>query len=113
MPGHLPRKIDEYRKRMKTLTVTHLTFSPNGSELLVNLGGEQLYLFDVLTNGILKRDTIKLNKFKYDSFRDMFKKSSSNTSCSNKEESNSNMNISCENIVADTQKQEQEEKNSK
>jgi WD and tetratricopeptide repeat-containing protein 1 len=26
-----------------------LTFSPNGQELLVNLGGEQLYLFDINT----------------------------------------------------------------
>lgn len=72
MKGHLPRKIDEFRKRMKTLSVTHLTFSSNGSELLLNLGGEQLYLFDILTNLTSStQDIKKFNKFKYDSYRDL------------------------------------------
>uniref|UniRef100_A0A2C9JP84 Uncharacterized protein n=1 Tax=Biomphalaria glabrata TaxID=6526 RepID=A0A2C9JP84_BIOGL len=31
----------------KGLASTYLTFGPDGSELLVNLGGEQIYLFDV------------------------------------------------------------------
>ncbi len=76
VPGHLPKKIDEYRKRMKTLTVTHLTFSPNGSELLVNLGGEQLYLFNVLHSNINANEIKEFDSFRYDSFRDMFKKDS-------------------------------------
>lgn len=28
-------------------TITNLTFSPDGTELLVNMGGEQIYLYDV------------------------------------------------------------------
>lgn len=28
-------------------TITHLTFSPDGTELLVNMGGEQIYLYDI------------------------------------------------------------------
>ena len=71
--GHLPRKIEEYRKRMKTLSVTHLTFSQNGSELLLNLGGEQLYLFDVLTSLTSSRDIKQFNRLKYDSYRELFK----------------------------------------
>ena len=63
VPGHLPKKIVEYHKRMKTLSVTFLTFSPDGSELLVNLGGEQLYLFDL--NGKNQEATLKYDSFKY------------------------------------------------
>ena len=47
MVGHLPQKQQDYRKRYRTLASTYLTFGPDGSELLVNLGGEQIYLFDV------------------------------------------------------------------
>jgi len=45
--GHLPIKQEDYRRRYRTLASTYLTFSPDGSELLANLGGEQLYLFDL------------------------------------------------------------------
>uniref|UniRef100_T1IVI1 WD and tetratricopeptide repeats protein 1 n=1 Tax=Strigamia maritima TaxID=126957 RepID=T1IVI1_STRMM len=45
--GHLPIKHKDYKKRYRTLASTYLTFSPDGGELLVNLGGEQIYLFDV------------------------------------------------------------------
>lgn len=45
--GHLPQKQQDYKKRYRTLASTYLTFSPDGSELLANLGGEQIYLFDV------------------------------------------------------------------
>lgn len=45
--GHLPQKQSDYRKRYRTLASTYVTFSPTGTELLVNLGGEQIYLFDV------------------------------------------------------------------
>jgi hypothetical protein len=78
VPGHLPHKIDEYRKRFKTLSVTHITFSPNGRELLLNLGGEQLYLFDILSDLTSKssnREQLirEFNLFKHDSYRDLFK----------------------------------------
>jgi WD and tetratricopeptide repeat-containing protein 1 len=49
---------------MRTLSVTFLSFSPDGSELLVNLGGEQLYLF-----GMNKSDSVK---FKYNSYTQLF-----------------------------------------
>lgn len=49
---------------MKTLSVTHLTFSPVGNELLVNLGGEQLYLFDLM-------DTTNNYNFKFNSYKDL------------------------------------------
>ncbi len=45
--GHLPQKQPDYRKKYRTLASTFLTFSPDGSELLVNLGGEQIYLFNI------------------------------------------------------------------
>lgn len=45
--GHLPQKQSDYRKRYRTLASTYVTFSPTGQELLVNLGGEQIYLFDI------------------------------------------------------------------
>ncbi|XP_064627626.1 WD and tetratricopeptide repeats protein 1-like [Lineus longissimus] len=55
--GHLPHKQQDYKKRYRTLASTYLTFSPEGNELLVNLGGEQIYLFDVNKS----RKAIKLN----------------------------------------------------
>lgn len=45
--GHLPEKQQDYKKRYRTLAATYITFSSDGQELLVNLGGEQIYLFDV------------------------------------------------------------------
>ncbi|KAG1683268.1 WD and tetratricopeptide repeats protein 1 [Nymphon striatum] len=45
--GHLPLKLKEYKEKHRSLASTYLTFSPDGSELLVNLGGEQIYLFNV------------------------------------------------------------------
>ncbi|GFR72219.1 WD and tetratricopeptide repeats protein 1 [Elysia marginata] len=45
--GHLPQKQMDYKKRYRTLASTYVTFGPDGTELLVNLGGEQIYLYDV------------------------------------------------------------------
>ncbi|XP_022295341.2 WD and tetratricopeptide repeats protein 1-like [Crassostrea virginica] len=45
--GHLPQRQQDYKKRYRSLASTYLTFSPDGRELLVNLGGEQIYIFDV------------------------------------------------------------------
>ena len=80
-PGHLPMRVNEYRKRMKTLSITCLTFSPDGRELLVNLGGEQIYLFDVNNDGK------SVTKFKYDSFRESLK----NVDYENNIENNENL----------------------
>jgi hypothetical protein len=49
---------------MRTLSVTFLVFSPDGSELLVNLGGEQLYCFGM--------NTFDSVKFKYNSYSQLF-----------------------------------------
>jgi WD and tetratricopeptide repeat-containing protein 1 len=43
----LPEKQKDYRRKYRTLASTYVTFGPNGNELLVNLGGEQIYLFDI------------------------------------------------------------------
>ncbi|XP_076163678.1 WD and tetratricopeptide repeats 1 [Ptiloglossa arizonensis] len=41
--GHLQSRVRDSR----TLTTTNLTFNADGNELLVNMGGEQIYLFDI------------------------------------------------------------------
>lgn len=48
VPGHLPHRRPDLRTKLacKSLACTYVAFSPNGSELLANLGGEQVYLFD-------------------------------------------------------------------
>lgn len=42
LPGHLPVKLPDYNSRLRVLVATYVTFSPNGTELLVNMGGEQV-----------------------------------------------------------------------
>lgn len=41
-PGHLPVKLRDYNNRLRVLVATYVTFSPDGTELLVNMGGEQV-----------------------------------------------------------------------
>lgn len=48
-PGHLPHKLDYYRRRHRSLASTYVTFDPSGRYLLANLGGEQIYLYDCST----------------------------------------------------------------
>jgi WD and tetratricopeptide repeat-containing protein 1 len=45
--GHLPQKQDHYKEKFRSLVSTYVTFSPDGCDLLANLGGEQIYLFDI------------------------------------------------------------------
>ncbi len=40
--GHLPVKLPDYNNRLRVLVATYVTFSPDGTELLVNMGGEQV-----------------------------------------------------------------------
>lgn len=47
MPGHIPARVTEYSRKMRMLAATHVTFSPDGRDLLVNLGGEQIYLYNI------------------------------------------------------------------
>lgn len=42
--GHLPVKLPDYNNRLRVLVATYVTFSPDGTELLVNMGGEQVIL---------------------------------------------------------------------
>lgn len=45
--GHLFK--NKYRgSGCSNKAITHLTFSPDGDELLANIGGEQIYLFDII-----------------------------------------------------------------
>lgn len=47
-PGHLPPQLSkDSRRRFRTYVATYVNFSPNGRELIANLGGEQIYLFDI------------------------------------------------------------------
>ncbi len=43
--GHLPKKEQDYKRKFRPLAATYVTFSPDGNELLVNLGGEQVRTF--------------------------------------------------------------------
>jgi hypothetical protein len=65
--GHLQKRSNENRKQTKNISITYVTFSPNGDELLVNYGGEQLYLFDL----ILGANMVPTRQFKYDSYKQM------------------------------------------
>lgn len=47
-PGHL-NKFKDRKNCFTAKTITYLTFSPDGSELLVNMGSEQIYLYDMLS----------------------------------------------------------------
>lgn len=47
--GHLPLKLNDFKRRYRSLTATYVTFSPDGKDLLANLGGEQIYLFNVIS----------------------------------------------------------------
>lgn len=47
-PGHLPPQLSkDSRRRFRAYVATYVNFSPNGYELIANLGGEQIYLFDI------------------------------------------------------------------
>lgn len=37
-------KLPDYNNRLRVLVATYVTFSPDGTELLVNMGGEQVAL---------------------------------------------------------------------
>ena len=47
-PGHLPPQLSKNsRRRFRAYVATYVNFSPSGQELIANLGGEQIYLFDI------------------------------------------------------------------
>lgn len=45
-PGHLNR-FNDRKVDFSSKAITYLTFSPNGQELLVNMGAELIYLYDI------------------------------------------------------------------
>jgi hypothetical protein len=49
--GHLPGRTPGNKRKYRSLASTFVAFNPEGNELLVNLGGEQIYLFP-LTPGM-------------------------------------------------------------
>lgn len=46
-PGHLSRNKGTVYSIFNQKAITYLTFSPDGSELLVNMASEQIYLYDL------------------------------------------------------------------
>jgi len=46
VPGHLPGAEAAFHRKLRPLTSTYITYNKDGSELLCNLGGEQIYLYD-------------------------------------------------------------------
>ncbi|XP_034937043.1 WD and tetratricopeptide repeats protein 1-like [Chelonus insularis] len=46
--GHLDTSSLRIKENTRNYASTYLTFSADGSELLVNMGGEQVYLFDII-----------------------------------------------------------------
>lgn len=46
-PGHLSRSKEPVYSIFQQKAITYLTFSPDGTELLVNMGSEQIYRFDL------------------------------------------------------------------
>lgn len=55
----------ESKKRFRAYASTYLSFSPDGNELLANLGSEQIYLFDVLRPSKHKYYDMNLHKNGY------------------------------------------------
>ena len=45
VPGHLPG-VEAFHRRLRPLTSTYITYNEDGTELLCNLGGEHIYLYD-------------------------------------------------------------------
>jgi len=48
VPGHIHLDEPKIPNKNKNIGITYLTFSPDGRELLVNYGGEYVYLYDLL-----------------------------------------------------------------
>jgi WD and tetratricopeptide repeat-containing protein 1 len=62
--AHLPQKSLDLKKRFRGLAATYVTFSPNGAELLANIGGEQIYLFDINKRRRMQKFNIGLSTAK-------------------------------------------------
>jgi len=64
--GHLPKATKKHVTnlwRRDNFTSTYVTFSPNGQELLANMGSEQIYLFDVFHGSPILKDSFAFKNF--------------------------------------------------
>ena len=61
--GHLPKATKNVLWRRDNFTSTYVTFSPNGQELLANMGSEQIYLFDVFHGSPILKDSFAFKTF--------------------------------------------------
>jgi WD and tetratricopeptide repeat-containing protein 1 len=61
--GHLAKATKTVGWRRDSYTSTYVTFSPNGRELLANMGSEQIYLFDVFHGKPVNKDSMQFNNF--------------------------------------------------
>ena len=46
VPGHLPGAEFKFHRRLRPLASTYIAYNSSGTELVCNLGGEQVYLYD-------------------------------------------------------------------
>ena len=59
--GHLPNSEAYLRKKIRPLTTTFLSYFNDGTEILANIGGEQIYLFNTEAPRVsLLNDSVKL-----------------------------------------------------
>ena len=61
--GHLSKARRTFTWGRETYTSTYVTFSPNGRELLANMGSEQIYLFDVFHGQPILKESLKFKNF--------------------------------------------------
>ncbi len=63
IPGHLPKMRRKIAMTGKQYAATHVTFSSDGRELMANLGGEQIYLFDAFHYKPLLSESIPFQSY--------------------------------------------------
>ncbi|KAK6107289.1 WD domain G-beta repeat family protein [Brugia pahangi] len=71
IPGHIPISDSSSRHPFRTLSVTHVGFNSLGNELIVNIGGEQIYIFNVLDRAHEPDALQSLNSFIDDPVRNL------------------------------------------
>ncbi|EJW86723.1 hypothetical protein WUBG_02367 [Wuchereria bancrofti] len=71
IPGHIPISDSSSRHAFRTLSVTHVGFNSLGNELIVNIGGEQIYIFNVFDRAHEPDALQSLNSFIDDPVRNL------------------------------------------
>ncbi|XP_034253371.1 WD and tetratricopeptide repeats protein 1-like [Thrips palmi] len=61
--GHLRTRPSLQNGKLKSYTSTYVTFGANGRDLLVNLGGEQIYLFDIYGRRIVQHFNFRASPY--------------------------------------------------